>query len=125
MLSDDTTCIVLLCCVTFGVGSLSMTEIFAAMGPLVGTLALYGMAAWNLQASLQISKCMKATPPYVRTFGDLGYFVAGKWGQYWSNITQITTCLCIPLAYLVLVRKLHLFGRCTQLYREPRNYFLN
>lgn len=52
-LDDDSLCVALLFCATFGVGSMSFGAVFAATGPVLASLAIYFLSACNLHSRCQ------------------------------------------------------------------------
>ncbi|CAK4862485.1 unnamed protein product, partial [Aphanomyces euteiches] len=60
------------------------------------------MAIVNIYATVCISKIMLVAPKSVRTFGDLGEFSMGKTGRWLILITQMLTCILLPIVFLVL-----------------------
>ena len=91
----------LFCCV-YGVGTLSMPKNYASAGFLWATLALVFMALVNIYATVCISKLLLMAPKSVRTFADLGEYSMGKAGRFLILITQMLTCLLLPIVFLVL-----------------------
>ncbi|RHY24875.1 hypothetical protein DYB25_009989 [Aphanomyces astaci] len=91
----------LFCCV-YGIGTLGMPGNYARAGYFWATLALVFMAAVNTYATVCLSKVMLEAPKNVRTMGDLGEFVLGCTGRWLMTITQIMTCILVPIAFLVL-----------------------
>ncbi|CAK4707214.1 unnamed protein product [Aphanomyces euteiches] len=100
-LEDVKMCFSLFCCV-YGVGTLSMPKNYASAGYVWATLALVFMGIVNIYATVCISKIMLVAPKSVRTFADLGEFSMGKTGRWLIMITQMLTCVMIPIVYLVL-----------------------
>lgn len=91
----------LFCCV-LGIGSLGMPSNFARAGPIYATLALAFMMFANTYASVVLSKAMLAAPSSVKTYGDLGEWSLGKWGRFFSVLSQMGVCVMVPIAFLVL-----------------------
>ncbi|KAF0700060.1 Aste57867_9401 [Aphanomyces stellatus] len=91
----------LFCCV-YGIGTLGMPGNYARAGFFWATLSLVFMAAVNIYATVCISKVMLVAPKSVRTLGDLGHFSMGPVGRWIINITQVLTCILVPIAFLVL-----------------------
>ncbi|CAI5721889.1 unnamed protein product [Peronospora destructor] len=89
------------CCVC-GIGSLGMPSNYARAGWLYATIALVFMGFANIYSSVVLSKMLLQAPPSVRTYGDLGEWVAGKGGRYLVVISQMGVCLMLPCAFLVL-----------------------
>ncbi|KAE8969718.1 hypothetical protein PF011_g26693 [Phytophthora fragariae] len=89
------------CCVC-GIGSLGMPSNYARAGRTFATIALLFMAFANIYASVVLSKVLLAAPASVKTYGDLGEWVAGKWGRPLVVISQMGVCLLLPCAFLVL-----------------------
>ncbi|CAK4136076.1 unnamed protein product [Aphanomyces euteiches] len=100
-LEDLKMCFSLFCCV-YGVGTLSMPKNYASAGYVWATLALVFMAIVNIYATVCISKIMLVAPKSVRTFADLGEFSMGKTGRWLILITQMLTCIMLPIVFLVL-----------------------
>ncbi|CAK4892360.1 unnamed protein product [Aphanomyces euteiches] len=94
-------CFSLFCCV-YGVGTLSMPKNYASAGFVWASLALVFMAIVNIYATVCISKIMLVAPKSVRTFADLGEFSMGKTGRWLILITQMLTCIMVPIVFLVL-----------------------
>ncbi|KAL3670212.1 hypothetical protein V7S43_004525 [Phytophthora oleae] len=91
----------LFCCV-LGIGSLGMPSNFARAGPIYATLALAFMMFANTYASVTLSKSMLAAPSSVKTYGDLGEWAWGRWGRFFSVLSQMGVCIMVPIAFLVL-----------------------
>ncbi|KAG6614940.1 Amino Acid/Auxin Permease (AAAP) Family [Phytophthora cinnamomi] len=89
------------CCVC-GIGSLGMPSNYARAGWTFATIALLFMAFANIYASVVLSKVLLVAPDSVKTYGDLGEWVAGKWGRPLVVISQMGVCLLLPCAFLVL-----------------------
>ncbi|GMF28237.1 unnamed protein product [Phytophthora lilii] len=89
------------CCVC-GIGSLGMPSNYARAGWVFATIALLFMAFANIYASVVLSKVLLVAPATVKTYGDLGEWVAGKWGRLVVVISQMGVCLLLPCAFLVL-----------------------
>ncbi|GMF62719.1 unnamed protein product [Phytophthora fragariaefolia] len=89
------------CCVC-GIGSLGMPSNYARAGWTFATIALLFMAFANIYASVVLSKVLLVAPASVKTYGDLGEWVAGKWGRPLVVISQMGVCLLLPCAFLVL-----------------------
>ncbi|KAF0700058.1 Aste57867_9399 [Aphanomyces stellatus] len=98
---DIKACFSLFCCV-YGIGTLGMPGNYARAGFFWASLSLVFMAAVNIYATVCISKVMLVAPKSVRTLGDLGQFVMGPVGRWVINITQVLTCIMVPIAFLVL-----------------------
>ncbi|KAF0709277.1 Aste57867_6005 [Aphanomyces stellatus] len=94
-------CFSLFCCV-YGIGTLSMPANYAKAGYGWATGALVFMAAVNIYSTICISKVLLDAPKSVRTYGDLGYFCMGSFGRWAILITQMMTCILVPIAFLVL-----------------------
>ncbi|KAG3115102.1 hypothetical protein C6341_g27668 [Phytophthora cactorum] len=56
----------------------------------------------NTYATLKLSKVMLVAPSSVRTYGDLGEWALGKWGRFFTVVSQMGVCLLVPCAFLVL-----------------------
>lgn len=102
MTSEDRTCVALLFCATFGVGSMSFGSVFAATGPLLASLAVYFLSACNLHASVAVSKTMAVVPVSVRSFSDLGYFAFGESGRRVVLVSEAGVCFLTPIAFFIL-----------------------
>ncbi|RLN94680.1 hypothetical protein BBJ28_00007693 [Nothophytophthora sp. Chile5] len=89
------------CCIC-GIGSLGMPSNYARAGSYYATIALVFMAAANMYATVVLSKVLLAAPASVKTYGDLGEWVCGKWGRFLVVVSQMAVCLLTPCAYLVL-----------------------
>ncbi|KAG6942421.1 hypothetical protein JG688_00018128 [Phytophthora aleatoria] len=89
------------CCVC-GIGSLGMPSNYARAGWVFATVALLFMAFANIYSSVLLSKVLYVAPPTVKTYGDLGEWVAGRWGRLLVTISQMGVCLLLPCAFLVL-----------------------
>ncbi|KAG1709902.1 hypothetical protein DVH05_016916 [Phytophthora capsici] len=89
------------CCVC-GIGSLGMPSNYARAGWVFATIALLFMAIANIYSSVVLSKVLLAAPATVKTYGDLGEWVAGKGGRLLVTISQMGVCLLLPCAFLVL-----------------------
>jgi len=101
-MDDDTLCVALLFCATFGVGSMSFGAVFAATGPVLASLAIYFLSACNLHASVAVSKTMTVVPASVRTFSDLGFFAFGATGRRLVVASEAGVCFLSPIAFLIL-----------------------
>lgn len=91
----------LFCCV-LGIGSLAMPSNYARAGPLYATIALAVMIFANTYAAVKLSKAMLAAPSSVRTYGDLGEWALGKWGRFFTVVSQMGVCVLVPCAFLIL-----------------------
>ncbi|KAF4150259.1 Transmembrane amino acid transporter protein [Phytophthora infestans] len=91
----------LFCCVC-GIGSLAMPSNYARAGPFYASIALAFMIFANTYATLKLSKVMLVAPSSVRTYGDLGEWALGKWGRFFTVVSQMGVCLLVPCAFLVL-----------------------
>ncbi|KAG7390631.1 hypothetical protein PHYPSEUDO_007093 [Phytophthora pseudosyringae] len=91
----------LFCCV-LGIGSLAMPSNYARAGPVYATIALAVMIFANTYAAVKLSKAMLAAPSSVRTYGDLGEWALGKWGRFFTVVSQMGVCVLVPCAFLVL-----------------------
>nr|CCA16941.1 Amino Acid/Auxin Permease (AAAP) Family putative [Albugo laibachii Nc14] len=100
-LEDSKIAFSIFCCV-YGIGTLGMPGNFSRVGPVIATCALAFMAAANIYSSIVLSKIMLCAPRSVRTFGDLGDWCMNRTGRYLVVLFQITDCLLMPCAYLVL-----------------------
>ncbi|ETV93314.1 hypothetical protein H310_12602 [Aphanomyces invadans] len=100
-IEDMKMCFSLFCCV-YGIGTLGMPGNYARAGYFWATVALVFMAAVNTYATVCMSKVMLEAPKSVRTMGDLGEFVMGCTGRWLMTVTQMMTCVLVPIAFLVL-----------------------
>lgn len=100
-MEDAKTSFTLFCCVC-GIGSLAMPSNYARAGPVLATGALLFMIFANTYATLKLSKVMLVAPSSVRTYGDLGEWALGKWGRFFTVVSQMGVCLLVPIAFLVL-----------------------
>ncbi|KAF0700056.1 Aste57867_9397 [Aphanomyces stellatus] len=100
-LEDLKACFSLFCCV-YGIGTLGMPGNYARAGYVWATLSLLFMAAVNMYATVCISKVLLVVPKSVRTLGDLGHYSMGIVGRVLINVTQLMTCVLVPIAFLVL-----------------------
>ncbi|KAE8900858.1 hypothetical protein PF007_g3275 [Phytophthora fragariae] len=91
----------LFCCVC-GIGSLAMPSNYARAGPVYATIALSFMIFANTYAAMKLSKAMLAAPSSVKTYGDLGEWALGKWGRFFTVISQMGVCVLVPIAFLIL-----------------------
>ncbi|RLN52152.1 hypothetical protein BBJ29_009553 [Phytophthora kernoviae] len=91
----------LFCCVC-GIGSLAMPSNYARAGPLYASIALGFMIFANTYATLKLSRVMLVAPSSVKTYGDLGEWALGKWGRFFTVVSQMGVCLLVPIAFLVL-----------------------
>ncbi|OWZ10675.1 Amino Acid/Auxin Permease [Phytophthora megakarya] len=91
----------LFCCV-YGIGTLGMPGNFSRAGPGLAIVAMAFMAFANIYGSVAICRVMLLAPTTVRTYGDLGEWVMGKWGRYLTVIAQMGNCLIVPCVFLVL-----------------------
>ncbi|CAH0477504.1 unnamed protein product [Peronospora belbahrii] len=89
------------CCVC-GIGSLGMPANYARAGWVYATIAMVFMAFANIYSSVLLSKVLLQAPASVRTYGDLGEWVAGKGGRFLVVTCQMAVCLLLPCAFLVL-----------------------
>ncbi|KAF0701370.1 Aste57867_8151 [Aphanomyces stellatus] len=94
-------CFSLFCCV-YGIGTLGMPGNYARAGYAWASVALVYMALVNIYATVCISKVLLVAPPRVRTFADLGDFCLGPVGRWLILVTQMLTCVLVPIAFLVL-----------------------
>uniref|UniRef100_H3H5S7 Amino acid transporter transmembrane domain-containing protein n=1 Tax=Phytophthora ramorum TaxID=164328 RepID=H3H5S7_PHYRM len=78
----------LFCCVC-GIGSLAMPSNYARAGPLFASIALAFMIFANTYATLKLSRVMLAAPSSVKTYGDLGEWALGKWGRFFTVVSQM------------------------------------
>ncbi|RLN59480.1 hypothetical protein BBJ29_007996 [Phytophthora kernoviae] len=91
----------LFCCVC-GIGSLAMPSNYARAGPLYASIALGFMIFANTYATLKLSRVMLVAPSSVKTYGDLGEWALGKWGRFFTVVSQMGVCLLSPIVFLVL-----------------------
>lgn len=89
-------------CVVYGIGTLGIPASFARAGPVFATIALLVMGAVNIVSCMALSKVMLAAPKNVKTYIDVGEWVAGQPGRYAVLISQFGVCLLVPCAFLVL-----------------------
>ncbi|CAI5721034.1 unnamed protein product [Peronospora effusa] len=89
------------CCVC-GIGSLGMPSNYARAGWFYATSALVFMGFANIYSAVVLSKVLLQAPSSVRTYGDLGEWVAGKGGRLLVVVSQMGVCLLLPCAFLVL-----------------------
>ncbi|KAG7377495.1 hypothetical protein PHYBOEH_000815 [Phytophthora boehmeriae] len=89
-------------CAVCGIGSLAMPSNYARAGPLYASLALGFMVFANTYATLKLSRVMLVAPSSVKTYGDLGEWALGKWGRFFTVLSQMGVCLLVPIAFLVL-----------------------
>ncbi|KAE9047471.1 hypothetical protein PR003_g1091 [Phytophthora rubi] len=100
-MEDAKTSINLFCCV-LGIGSLAMPSNYARAGPVYATIALAFMMFANTYAAIKLSRAMLAAPSSVKTYGDLGEWALGKWGRFFSVVSQMGVCILVPIAFLIL-----------------------
>ncbi|EGZ26478.1 hypothetical protein PHYSODRAFT_258618 [Phytophthora sojae] len=91
----------LFCCV-YGIGTLGMPGNFSRAGPALAIVAMAFMAFANIYGAVAICRVMLLAPTSVKTYGDLGEWVMGKWGRYLTVIAQMGNCLIVPCVFLVL-----------------------
>ncbi|EEY55231.1 amino acid/auxin permease-like protein [Phytophthora infestans T30-4] len=60
------------------------------------------MAFANVYGAVSICRVMLPAPTSVRTYGDLGEWAMRKPGRYITVVVQVTGCLIVPCAFLVL-----------------------
>ncbi|ETM57118.1 hypothetical protein L914_00002, partial [Phytophthora nicotianae] len=89
------------CCIC-GIGSLGMPSNYARAGWGYATVALLFMAFSNIYSTVLLSKVLMVAPSSVKTYGDLGEWVAGKWGRFFVVVSHMGVCLLAPCAFLVL-----------------------
>jgi vesicular inhibitory amino acid transporter len=89
-------------CTVCGIGSLGMPANYARAGPLFATIAIVFMALSNIYATVALSKVLLVAPSSVKTYGDLGEWVMGKFGRWIIVISHLGVCLLAPCAFLVL-----------------------
>lgn len=85
-----------------GIGSLGLARNYSDAGILYGTIALIIVAAVNAFSCVVLCHCLAAAPAHVKTYGDLGYYAAGKFGRNVVATAQLVLCLLLPIAFLVL-----------------------
>ncbi|OWZ16378.1 hypothetical protein PHMEG_0009848 [Phytophthora megakarya] len=100
-MDDAKTAFNLFCCV-LGIGSLAMPSNYARAGPVYATIALAFMMFANTYAAMKLSMAMLAAPSSVKTYGDLGEWALGKWGRFFTVVSQMGVCVLVPCAFLVL-----------------------
>ncbi|KAJ8537498.1 hypothetical protein ON010_g13100 [Phytophthora cinnamomi] len=100
-MEDAKTSFNLFCCI-LGIGSLAMPSNYARAGPLYATIALAFMMFANTYAAIKLSRAMLAAPSSVKTYGDLGEWALGKWGRFFSVVSQLGVCVLVPIAFLIL-----------------------
>lgn len=91
----------LFCCVC-GIGSLAMPANYARAGPIYASIALAFMIFANTYTTVALSKVLLVAPSSVKTYGDVGEWVLGKWGRWITVISQMGVCLLVPIAFLVM-----------------------
>lgn len=89
-------------CAVLGIGSLAMGRNFGRAGLLPASLALALMFLMNVFASTALSVAMLRAPADVTTFAELGQFACGKYGKMLVLVSQMGTCVLLPIAFLVL-----------------------
>ncbi|GAB9470578.1 hypothetical protein Gpo141_00007820 [Globisporangium polare] len=89
-------------CVVYGIGTLGIPASFARAGPAFAVVALLVMGLVNITSCVALSKVMLAAPKNVKTYIDVGEWVAGQPGRYAVLISQFGVCLLVPCAFLVL-----------------------
>lgn len=89
-------------CAVMGIGSLGMGRAFGRAGAWPACIQLLLMYLFNTFAAVALSITMRQSPRHVQTFGDLGEYVAGPFGRYFTVSMQFGTCLLVPIAFLVL-----------------------
>ncbi|EGZ12747.1 hypothetical protein PHYSODRAFT_515521 [Phytophthora sojae] len=100
-LEDSKIAFNIFCCIC-GIGSLGMPSNYARAGWGYATVALLFMAFANIYATVLLSKVLMVAPASVKTYGDLGEWVAGKWGRFFVVVSHMGVCLLAPCAFLVL-----------------------
>ncbi|KAG6586786.1 Vacuolar amino acid transporter 4 [Phytophthora cinnamomi] len=100
-MDDAKTAFNLFCCV-LGIGSLAMPSNYARAGPVYATVALGFMMFANTYAAMKLSMAMLAAPSSVKTYGDLGEWAFGKWGRFFTVVSQMGVCVLVPCAFLIL-----------------------
>ncbi|EGZ13064.1 hypothetical protein PHYSODRAFT_561876 [Phytophthora sojae] len=91
----------LFCCVC-GIGSLAMPSNYARAGPYFASIALAFMIFANTYATLKLSKVMLVAPSSVRTYGDLGEWALGKYGRFFTVVSQMGVCLLVPQIFWII-----------------------
>jgi vesicular inhibitory amino acid transporter len=89
-------------CSVLGMGSLTMPANYARAGPVYASIALAFMIFANTYATLKLSRVLLVSPSSVKTYGDLGEWALGKWGRFFTVLSQMGVCLLSPCAFLVL-----------------------
>ncbi|KAL3664688.1 hypothetical protein V7S43_010437 [Phytophthora oleae] len=56
----------------------------------------------NTYTTSKLAKVMLAAPSAVKAYGDLGEWALGKWGRFFTVVSQMGVCLLVPCAFLVL-----------------------
>ncbi|KAK1940765.1 Amino acid transporter AVT1D [Phytophthora citrophthora] len=100
-LEDSKIAFNIFCCIC-GIGSLGMPSNYARAGWGYATVALLFMAFANIYATVLLSKVLLVAPASVKTYGDLGEWVAGQWGRFFVVVSHMGVCLLAPCAFLVL-----------------------
>ncbi|GMF13338.1 unnamed protein product [Phytophthora lilii] len=99
---DDAKASFNLFCSVCGMGSLTMPANYARAGPVYASIALAFMIFANTYATLKLSRVLLVSPSSVKTYGDLGEWALGKWGRFFTVLSQMGVCLLSPCAFLVL-----------------------
>ncbi|KAE8905259.1 hypothetical protein PF001_g3443 [Phytophthora fragariae] len=99
---DDAKASFNLFCSVLGMGSLTMPANYARAGPVYASIALAFMIFANTYATLKLSRVLLVSPSSVKTYGDLGEWALGKWGRFFTTLSQMGVCLLSPCAFLVL-----------------------
>lgn len=89
-------------CCLFGIGALGMPFDYAKSGPFYGTFALLSMCAFNIYATILLSICYRCAPRNVVTLSELGQHALGTPGRIAVEVTQMGTCLLLPVAFFIL-----------------------
>ncbi|KAG3097439.1 hypothetical protein PI125_g15681 [Phytophthora idaei] len=79
-----------------------MPASYARAGPVSASIALAFMIFVNTYATLKLSRVLLVAPSSVKTYGDLGEWALGKWGCFFTVLSQMGVCLLSPCAFLVL-----------------------
>ncbi|EME26088.1 amino acid transporter, AAAP family [Galdieria sulphuraria] len=84
-----------------GTGILAIPSGMASMGWLLGTLFLVVMCGIFIYCGLLLYK-MRLMFPHIRTYGDLGRQVYGKWGEWAVYLIQYTSLFLVLPVYLLV-----------------------
>lgn len=84
-----------------GTGILAIPSGLASMGWLLGVLFLVVMCGIFIYCGLLLYK-MRLMYPHIRTYGDLGREVYGKWGEWAVYLVQYTSLFLVLPVYLLV-----------------------